>query len=116
MIKQDFHISNIIARHLSGEITPEENAQLEKWRKADSAHEALFQKICSKENLKKHVEKRSLTRSSQEEPEISRCVMQILPRQQECLAGRLKKGWMRCVPIHGDGSHRIQTDMKNRNF
>lgn len=52
MIKQDFHISNIIARHLSGEITPEENAQLEKWRKADSAHEALFQKICSKENLK----------------------------------------------------------------
>ena len=32
MIKQDFHISNIIARHLSGEITPEENAQLEKWR------------------------------------------------------------------------------------
>ena len=48
MIKQDFHISNIIARHLSGEITPEENAQLEKWRKADSAHEALFQKICSK--------------------------------------------------------------------
>ena len=56
MIKQDFHISNIIARHLSGEITPEENAQLEKWRKADSAHEALFQKICSKENLKKHVE------------------------------------------------------------
>ena len=50
MIKQDFHISNIIARHLSGEITPEENAQLEKWRKADSAHEALFQKICSKKN------------------------------------------------------------------
>ncbi len=21
---------------------------------------------------------------------------------------RLKKGWMRCVPIHGDGSHRIK--------
>lgn len=56
MIKQDFHISNIIARHLSGEITPEESAQLEKWRKADFAHEALFQKICSKENLKKHIE------------------------------------------------------------
>jgi transmembrane sensor len=48
MIKQDFHISNIIARHLSGEITPEENAQLEKWRKADSAHEALFRKFAVK--------------------------------------------------------------------
>ena len=57
MIKQDFYIANIIARHLSGEITPEESAQLEDWRKEDSAHEALFRKICSKENLKKHVEK-----------------------------------------------------------
>ena len=57
MIKQDFYIANIIARHLSGEITPEESVQLESWRKEDSAHEALFQKICSKENLKKHVEK-----------------------------------------------------------
>ena len=52
MIKQDFYIANIIARHLSGEITPEESVQLESWRKEDSAHEALFQKICSKENLK----------------------------------------------------------------
>ena len=57
MIKQDFYIANIIARHLSGEITHEESVQLERWRKEDSAHEALFQKICSKENLKKHVEK-----------------------------------------------------------
>ena len=57
MIKQDFYIANIIARHLSGEITHEESVQLESWRKEDSAHEALFQKICSKENLKKHVEK-----------------------------------------------------------
>ena len=56
MIKQDFYIANIIARHLSGEITHEESVQLESWRKEDSAHEALFQKICSKENLKKHVE------------------------------------------------------------
>ena len=30
---------------------------MENWRKEDSAHEALFRKICSKENLKKHVEK-----------------------------------------------------------
>ncbi len=36
--------------------------------------------------------------------DIAMCYASILPRQQECLAGRLKKGWMRCVPIHGDGS------------
>lgn len=57
MIKQDFHIANIIVRHLSGEITPEENILLENWRKEEPAHEALFQKICSEENLKRNVEK-----------------------------------------------------------
>lgn len=57
MIKQDFYISNIIARYLSEEITPEENTLLENWRKGDAAHEALFQKICSEENFKKNVEK-----------------------------------------------------------
>ncbi|MBD9094158.1 MAG: FecR family protein [Bacteroides oleiciplenus] len=57
MIKQDFHIANIIVRHLSGEITPEENTLLENWRKEEPGHEALFQKICSEENLKKNVEK-----------------------------------------------------------
>lgn len=57
MIKQDFHIANIIVRYLSGEITPEENTLLENWRKEEPDHEALFQKICSEENLKKNVEK-----------------------------------------------------------
>ena len=31
----DFYIANIIARHLSGEITPEESVQLESWRKEE---------------------------------------------------------------------------------
>ncbi len=34
---------------------------------------------------KKHVEKRFHMRSNQEEPEISRCVMQILPKAKEVL-------------------------------
>lgn len=50
MIKQDFHIANIIVRYLSGEITPKENTLLENWRKEEPGHEALFQKICSEEN------------------------------------------------------------------
>lgn len=57
MIKQDFHIANIIARHLSGEITPEESARLEAWRKENPGHEALFRKICEEENFGQHAEK-----------------------------------------------------------
>ncbi|OKZ07551.1 MAG: anti-sigma factor [Bacteroides oleiciplenus] len=64
MIKQDFHIANIIARHLSGEITPEESVQLEKWRNEDTAHEALFRKICNEENLRLHIEKGSIFNTS----------------------------------------------------
>ena len=52
-------------------------------------------------------------KSNQEEPEILRCVMQILQRQQEFWDGRLKKDWMRCVQTHGDGSLRIRIDTKN---
>ena len=57
--------------------------------------------------------KRFLMKSNQEEPEILRCVMQILQRQQEFWDGRLKKDWMRCVQTHGDGSLRIRMDTKN---
>lgn len=57
MIKQDFHIANIIARYLSGELTPEENLRLDSWRKESADHEALFRKICDEENLRLHVEK-----------------------------------------------------------
>ena len=64
MIKQDFHIANIIARYLSGETTPEESAQLKNWRNEDTAHEALFQKICNEENFRQHMEKGSAFNTS----------------------------------------------------
>lgn len=57
MINQDFHIANIIAGYLSGEITSEESARLEEWRKESLDHEALFQKICNEENFRLHIEK-----------------------------------------------------------
>lgn len=56
MIKQDFLIANIIARYMSGEITPTESLQLRNWRNENPDHEILFQKICSEENLKQHIE------------------------------------------------------------
>lgn len=54
MIKQDFYIANLVARYLSGEITPEETIKLTTWRNESAAHEALFQKICNEENQKQH--------------------------------------------------------------
>lgn len=54
MIKQDFYIANLVARYLSGEITPEETIKLTTWRNESATHEALFQKICSEENQKQH--------------------------------------------------------------
>ncbi len=43
MIKEYFHIAHLISRHLSGEVTPEENRFLDKWRKESKSHEQLFQ-------------------------------------------------------------------------
>lgn len=54
MIKQDFYIANLIARYLSGEITPEETTKLAAWREESTAHETLFKKICDEENQKQH--------------------------------------------------------------
>ena len=53
-------------------------------------------------------------RSSREEQEISQCVMQILQKQRKFLDGKQKKVWTRCAQIHGDGSHRILTDMRHK--
>lgn len=58
MIKQDFVIARLIAAFLSGEITPAERTTLNAWREESETNEALFQKICSEENLKRHTEKR----------------------------------------------------------
>lgn len=54
MIKTDFRIARLIARHLSGEITPEEGKRLYEWRKESHAHEQLFQRMCSDEYRARH--------------------------------------------------------------
>lgn len=54
MIKKDFHVARLISRYLTGEITPEESAYLEEWRKENKSHELLFQKICSDEYIEQH--------------------------------------------------------------
>lgn len=54
MIKEDFHVARLISRYLTGEITPEESAYLEEWRKENKSHELLFRKICSDECLAQH--------------------------------------------------------------
>lgn len=55
MINLDFHIANLIAHYLSGEITAEESAELAHWREESAEHESLFQKICNEENFAQHL-------------------------------------------------------------
>lgn len=57
MINRDFDIARLIAKHLSGEITPEERTQLETWQKENVRHQDLFRKVCDELNYKQHVEK-----------------------------------------------------------
>lgn len=57
MINQDFHIANLIAHYISGEITAEESTELTAWRKESADHESLFQKICNEENIAQHLSK-----------------------------------------------------------
>lgn len=59
MIKQDFHIAGLIAKYVSGELTAEENAELEEWRKGSAAHEALFQKMCDESHLRRLTQRSS---------------------------------------------------------
>lgn len=58
MIKHDFAIARLIAAFLSGEITPEERTTLDAWREESETNEALFQKVCSEENYKRHAARR----------------------------------------------------------
>ena len=60
MIQQDFYIATLIAGYLSGQLTPEEKKRLEAWRGESAEHEALFQKLLSKERLARYKEERTL--------------------------------------------------------
>lgn len=60
MIKQDFDIARLIAGHLSGELSREEQAELDAWRNENETNEVLFRKICSTENYKQHVANQQL--------------------------------------------------------
>ena len=51
MIKQELQTANLISRHLSGFITPEEELELKKWREESSENEKLFQDLSDTENL-----------------------------------------------------------------
>ncbi|MEG1563516.1 MAG: DUF4974 domain-containing protein [Bacteroides sp.] len=55
MTNQDFYTANLIAKHLSGEMTADEKARLEDWRMESQEHEIIFQKIGNKENYRKHL-------------------------------------------------------------
>ena len=54
MIRKQFRVAELIARHLSGILLPEEEAELKAWRESSIRHEELFREICSAENMVKY--------------------------------------------------------------
>ena len=74
MIQQDFYIATLIAGYLSGQLTPEEKARLEAWRKESAEHEALFQKLLSKERLARYKEEKSQVDTERGWQEVQRKV------------------------------------------
>lgn len=54
MINHDFEIAALIAKYISGKISPEELSTLKVWREEKAANEQLFQKLCNVDNQKLH--------------------------------------------------------------
>lgn len=51
MIRQDFHISELIARRLTGSITAEEEVDLQSWREESAQNEELFKRLSDSDNF-----------------------------------------------------------------
>ncbi len=51
MIRKDFRIAELISRHLSGTLSPEEETELKEWKEYAPEHERLFAEICNTENI-----------------------------------------------------------------
>ena len=58
-INPPFEIARWIAGYLSKSLSQEEQAQLDRWRQAAPANEALFQKLCDEQRLLRYAEQRS---------------------------------------------------------
>ncbi len=56
MINHYLHIAGLIARYLSGEITPDEHLELKNWRESAPEHEALFKRVSDTRNLADYME------------------------------------------------------------
>lgn len=53
MQRQNFDIASWFAGYLAGNLTPEQQQELEKWCAASAEHQALFNKVCCTENIRK---------------------------------------------------------------
>ncbi len=52
MIYHDFEIAELIARHITGQATPEQSRALEEWRGRSAANEALYERLTAGENMR----------------------------------------------------------------
>ncbi|MDR1224311.1 MAG: DUF4974 domain-containing protein [Tannerella sp.] len=51
MIRKHFRIAALIARHLSGMLSPGEESELNEWKERSPEHARLFREICHTENI-----------------------------------------------------------------
>lgn len=52
MIYRDFEIAELIARHVTGQATPEQSSALEEWRGQSTENEALYDRLTAGENMR----------------------------------------------------------------
>lgn len=74
MIKHDFYIARLIARHLAGEATETEKEELAQWRNESPQHESLFLQICCKEHIRHKLQQRKAFDTQQGWEEMNKTI------------------------------------------
>ncbi|MEG2594755.1 MAG: anti-sigma factor, partial [Bacteroides sp.] len=57
MLKQPFHIAELIARYLTETLTEQEKCKLEEWINESPENKALFHNLCDSEQQRLHNQK-----------------------------------------------------------
>lgn len=88
MVRKQFHIAELISRHLLGSLSPEEELELKDWRASSDRHEKLFRDICHTENIAKYCETSSAFNKEDAWKQLSRKFHRAKRRQRIFLISR----------------------------
>lgn len=74
MLKQQFHIAELIAQYLTETLTEQEKCKLEEWINESSENKALFHKLCNSEQQRLHSQKSKQYSNRQGWEELNRSI------------------------------------------